>query len=46
MTRFGYAVTMCFSVLAIGGLSPLSVTPRLLWNATASAPIGLFSFPA
>lgn len=43
MTRFGYAVTTCFSVLAIGGLSPLSVTPRLLWNATASVPVGLYT---
>lgn len=43
MTRFGYVITTYFSVLAIGGLSLVSVTPRLIWNATASTPVGLYT---
>jgi conjugative transfer signal peptidase TraF len=43
MTRFGYVMTTYFSVLAIGGLSLVSVTPRLIWNATASTPVGLYA---
>ncbi|MTJ82860.1 MAG: S26 family signal peptidase [Telmatospirillum sp.] len=43
MTRFGYVMTTYFSVLAIGGLSLVSMTPRLIWNATASTPVGLYA---
>jgi conjugative transfer signal peptidase TraF len=43
MTRFGYVMTTSFSVLLIGGLSFIHITPRLIWNASASAPVGLYS---
>ncbi len=42
MTRFGYVMTTYFAVLAVGALSCVSVTPRLIWNATASTPVGLY----
>jgi conjugative transfer signal peptidase TraF len=42
MTRFGYTMTTYFAVLAIGGLSFIHVTPKLIWNASASTPIGLY----
>ncbi|ESY71774.1 peptidase S26 [Mesorhizobium sp. LNHC252B00] len=42
MTRFGYVMTTYFAVLAIGGLSFIHVAPRLIWNASASTPIGLY----
>jgi len=43
MTRFGYVMTTYFCVLAIGGMSFVHVSPRLIWNASASAPIGLYA---
>ena len=43
MTRFGYVMTTSFSVLLIGALSFIPITPRLLWNASASTPVGLYS---
>jgi conjugative transfer signal peptidase TraF len=43
MTRFGYVMTTYFTVMLIGGLSFIHVTPRLIWNASASTPVGLYS---
>jgi conjugative transfer signal peptidase TraF len=43
MTRFGYVMLTSFVVLAIAGRSFLSHTPKLIWNASASAPIGLYT---
>lgn len=43
MTRFGYVMTTYFTVMAIGGLSFVHIAPKLIWNASASAPIGLYS---
>ena len=43
MTRFGYVMATYVSVFAVGALSFVHVTPRLIWNASASAPIGLYS---
>jgi conjugative transfer signal peptidase TraF len=43
MTRFGYVMTTYFTVMLIGGLSFIHITPRLIWNASASTPIGLYS---
>ncbi|WP_424993397.1 S26 family signal peptidase [Oceaniradius stylonematis] len=43
MSRFGYVMSTCFSVLAIGGLAFVHVSPKLIWNASASAPIGLYA---
>jgi conjugative transfer signal peptidase TraF len=42
MTRFGWVMTTYFAVLIIGGLAFVHPTPRLLWNATASTPTGLY----
>src|ERR1700688_4380977 len=43
MNRFGYVMTTYLSVLAIGGLSFVHVAPKLIWNASASVPIGLYA---
>ena len=43
MTRFGYVMTTYFTVMLIGGLSFVHISPRLIWNASASTPIGLYS---
>lgn len=42
MTRFGYVMTTYFLVLMIGGLSFIHITPALIWNASASTPVGLY----
>ena len=43
MTRFGYVMTTYFALLgfAIAAIFPLS--PRFIWNASASVPIGLYA---
>lgn len=43
MTRFGYVMTTNFSVLAVAGLSFVSIAPKLIWNASASTPIGFYT---
>ena len=43
MTRFGYVVTTYFTMLAVGLSVFLHPTPRLIWNASASVPIGLYA---
>jgi conjugative transfer signal peptidase TraF len=43
MTRLAYVMSTCFIVLAIAGRSSISITPKLIWNASASAPIGLYT---
>ncbi|MTW14960.1 S26 family signal peptidase [Rhodoplanes serenus] len=43
MTRLGYVMTTSLAVVAVGVLSFLPVTPRLIWNASASVPLGLYS---
>ncbi|RWL15133.1 MAG: S26 family signal peptidase [Mesorhizobium sp.] len=42
MKRSSYFVATCFAVLAIGGLSPIHIAPKLVWNVSASTPIGLY----
>ncbi len=42
MTRFGYLIVTCLSATAIGVSASVPVTPWLLWNASASAPVGLY----
>lgn len=42
MTRCGYVITTCFAVLAISGPSLVHVASKLVWNASASTPIGLY----
>jgi conjugative transfer signal peptidase TraF len=46
MIRLGYVTATLSSVLLIGGQSLAPVTPWLVWNATASAPIGLYALHA
>ncbi len=43
MTRFGYAMTTCFAAMAIGVGSLFPTAPRLIWNASASVPVGLYA---
>lgn len=46
MTRLGYVTATLSSVLLIGGQSLVHVTPRFVWNATASTPTGLYALQA
>ena len=43
MTRFGYVMTTYFAVMSVGVFSFLPVAPKLIWNASASVPLGLYS---
>jgi conjugative transfer signal peptidase TraF len=43
MTRFGYVMTTYFAMLAVGVLAFIHPAPRLIWNATASTPTGLYA---
>src|SRR6266478_5860261 len=43
MTRLAYVMSTSFVALAIAGRSSVSITPKLIWNASASAPIGLYT---
>lgn len=43
MTRFGYVMTTYFSALSVGILSFVPVAPKLIWNASASMPIGFYT---
>lgn len=43
MTRLFYVVSMSCVVLAVVGQSLLPITPKLIWNGSASAPIGLYT---
>ena len=43
MTRFGYVVMTYFTALAVGLSAFLHPTPRLIWNASANVPIGLYA---
>jgi len=43
MTRFGYVMTTYFAAMSIGVGSFVPVTPRLIWNASASMPIGFYT---
>jgi conjugative transfer signal peptidase TraF len=42
MTGFGAIMTTCFAVLFVGALALLRPVPKLIWNASASVPIGLY----
>ncbi|VTZ26126.1 S26 family signal peptidase [Methylocella tundrae] len=42
MTRFGWAMATYFSALAVSALAFFPPAPRLIWNATASTPVGLY----
>lgn len=43
MTRFGYVMSTCFAMLGVGALALFHPAPRLVWNATASTPTGLYA---
>jgi conjugative transfer signal peptidase TraF len=43
MTRSSLVLTMSLAVLAIGGPSVVRYSPKLVWNASASVPIGLYT---
>ncbi len=42
MTRFGWAMTTYFVMLGAGASAFFHPLPRLIWNASASVPIGLY----
>ena len=43
MTRFGWLMTMYLATLAIELSTLFHPAPRLIWNASASVPIGLYA---
>ena len=43
MTRFGYVMTTYFASLGIGASALFHPAPKLIWNASASVPIGLYA---
>ena len=43
MTRFGYVMTTYSAMLVVSVLAFFHPAPRLIWNATASTPIGLYA---
>jgi len=42
MTRFGAVMVTYFATMAIGVSALVHPVPKLIWNASASAPIGLY----
>jgi type IV secretory pathway protease TraF len=43
MTRLGFAVTTCAATLLVALSSFFHPVPKMLWNASASVPIGLYA---
>jgi conjugative transfer signal peptidase TraF len=43
MTRFGYVMTTYFTLLGFAGAAIFPVSPRFIWNASASVPTGLYA---
>jgi len=43
MIRFGWVMTTVVAVILIGVTTRYHPAPRLIWNASASAPIGLYA---
>ena len=43
MTHRGNAITTCLAALAAGLAALLDPTPKLIWNTSASVPIGLYA---
>ncbi|MEG4643522.1 S26 family signal peptidase [Paracoccus sp. APAP_BH8] len=41
--RNGYLTATGLAVLVIGGISVAEIIPRLIWNASASLPLGLYA---
>lgn len=42
MTRFGYVMTTYAVTMGVAIAAFVPIAPRLVWNASASAPIGLY----
>lgn len=42
MRPFGWMIATCCAMLLVGASALSSPTPRLIWNASASVPIGLY----
>lgn len=42
MTRFGYVMATYFAVVGVGVTALVAMPLRLVWNASASVPIGLY----
>jgi len=43
MTRRGWIMTTCCAVLAVGASTLQRPAPKLIWNSSASVPIGLYA---
>jgi conjugative transfer signal peptidase TraF len=43
MTRFGYVMLTCLMTLGVAASALIETPKKLIWNASASAPIGLYS---
>lgn len=43
MSRTRYLAVTSLVVLMVGGISATDITPRLIWNASASVPLGLYA---
>jgi conjugative transfer signal peptidase TraF len=43
MTRFGYVMTTYFALLGFTATAIFPVSPKFVWNASASVPIGLYA---
>ena len=43
MTRFGYVMTTYFALLGFASAAIFPVSPKFIWNASASVPIGLYA---
>ncbi len=43
MTRFGWAIATCTATLGVGLSAFFRPLPKLIWNASASVPIGLYA---
>ena len=43
MTRFAWLISTYTAALAATGLAAIRPAPRLIWNATASTPLGLYA---
>ena len=46
MTRFGYVMATYAALLAVGVASCVSLPVKLIWNASASTPIGFYDLAA
>jgi len=42
MTRFGYVVLTYFTVMGVAAAAIVPTSLKLVWNVSASAPIGLY----